>query len=80
MKKLYAIRTNGYYMLATYDETTNTVRFTITDFVSECINNLLSVEDDSSWELEEGITNFEEWLGVDCTNPEAPEILAEVEF
>lgn len=80
MKKLFYVKTSAYDMLVTYDEDTQTVRFTSAAFVYDYINNLEAVEDDSSWELVEDVEDFEKWLGIDYSDPTAPIILSEIDF
>lgn len=79
MKKIYYVKTNGYDMMATYNTESKEVRYTTASFVPEYINNLAAVEDDSSWEVEENVNDFEKWLGIG-NDPEAPEIITEIEF
>lgn len=79
MKKIYYVRTNGYDMIATYNTESKEVRYTTADFITEYINNLSSIEDDSSWEVAENVNDFEEWLGI-SNDPESPEIITELEF
>ena len=45
----------------------------------DILDFLQSVEDDSSWELEEDVEDLENWLGIDYNNPETPRILFEME-
>lgn len=83
MKKLYFVRTNGYDMLVSHDED-NDVRYLTENkyFPSDdddILSFLESIEDDTSWEYEEGVDNIEEWLGIDYNNPETPRILFDME-
>lgn len=73
MKKLYYVRTNGYDMLATYDEEEKIVRYENNIDVTPFLGNLEAVEDDSSWDIDEDVESFEEWLGIG-SDSEAPEI------
>jgi hypothetical protein len=84
MKKLMYVQTNGYDMLVSYDADEKIARI-LTDSnefdIRPFKNHLEMVEDDSSWEIYEDIdsSNFDEWLGIDYSNPDAPKILNEIE-
>lgn len=86
MKKLYYVRTNGYDMLVSQDDD-NDVRYLTENkyFPSNDSNDddilafLRSVEDDTSWELEENVEDLEEWLNIDGHLGDASVILAEIE-
>lgn len=83
MKKLYFVRTNGYDMLVSHDEDNDVRYLTENKYFPSDDNDILSflesVEDDTSWEYEEGVDNIEEWLGIDYNNPETPRILFDME-
>lgn len=81
LKKLYYVRTNGYDMLVSLDNDSD-VRFLCENKYfptndDDILDFLHSVEDDSSWELEEDVEDLEEWLGIDYNDPETPRILFE---
>ena len=83
MKKLYYVRTNGYDMLVSQDDD-NDVRYLTENkyFLSnddDILAFLRSVEDDTSWELEENVEDLEEWLNIDGHLGDASVILAEIE-
>lgn len=79
MKKLYYVSTNGYDMLATYDEDEKIVRYANEIDVRPFLGHLEDVEDDSSWEIAEDVEDFEEWLGIG-QGSESPEILESIDF
>lgn len=80
MKKLYYVRTNGYDMLVTYDEENQIVRYANEIDVTPLLGHLDQVEDDSSWEIAEGVEDLEAWLGIGRGDAEEPEILDSIDF
>lgn len=86
MKKLYYVRTNGYDMLVSQDNDNNIRYLTENKYFPSNDSNdndilafLRSVEDDTSWELEENVEDLEEWLNIDGHLGDASVILAEIE-
>lgn len=81
MKKLYKIETNASTLFASYDDDEKIVRILDNEETNgENAVPLATVEDDSSWDMYEGIEDFEEWLGIDYTDPDTPRIVEEIEF
>lgn len=80
MKKLYLIETNSSTMIATYDEEEKVVRLLDNEETNAPEFDLSQVEDDSSWELFIDVEDFEEWLGVNWNNEDAPKIIKGMEF
>lgn len=79
MKKLYYVRTNGYDMLVTYDSKNNIVRWLNEIDVTPFLEQLETIEDDSSWQYDDNIIDFEEWLGIG-KSCESPEIIDSIDF
>lgn len=78
MKRLMKVKTNASTMFVTYDTASKEVR--VLDSLETNGNFPLSdVEDDSSWDVYEGIEDVEEWLGV-YENTDATEIIEERTF
>lgn len=63
MKKIYYVETNGYDMLVTWDEEIGVVRYLNSIDVKPYLGKLETVDDDSSWEMDEGVYDIHEWLG-----------------
>lgn len=72
MKRLMKVETNADTMLVTYEPETKIARV-LND--AEDIN-ILTVEDDSSWEMFENVADVEEWLEIDYNNPDSPRVTA----
>ena len=83
MKKLYYVRTNGYDMLVSQDDDNDVRYLTENKYFPSNDDDILaflrSVEDDTSWELEENVKDLEEWLNIDGHLGDASVILAEIE-
>lgn len=79
MKKLMKIETNASTMFATYDADEKIARILDNAETNSGVR-LSDVEDDSSWEIFENVENFNEWLGVDYNNPDAPRITETINF
>ena len=78
MKKIMKVETNASTMFVTYDTDEKIVRILDNDETNSGAR-LSDVEDDSSWEIFENVDNFNEWLGVDYNNPDAPKVIEEIE-
>lgn len=72
------VETNASTMFVTYDTDEKIVRILDNDETNSGAR-LSDVEDDSSWEIFENVDNFNEWLGVDYNNPDAPKVIEEIE-
>lgn len=79
MKKLMKIETNASTMFATYDADEKIARILDNAETNSGVR-LSDAEDDSSWEIFENVENFNEWLGVDYNNPDAPRITETINF
>lgn len=80
MKKIYKVETKASTMFMTYDDEEQIVRFLDNEATNDRLIGIRDVEDDSSWEMFTGVEDFEKWLNVDGSNPDAPEIVDEAEF
>lgn len=78
MKKLMKVETNASTMFVTYDTDEKIVRI-LDNIDTNSGARLSDVEDDSSWEIFENVENFDEWLGIDYNNSDAPKIVEEME-
>lgn len=78
MKKLMKVETNASTMFVTYDTDEKIVRI-LDNIDTNSGARLSDVEDDSSWEIFENVENFDEWLGIDYNNPDAPKIVEDME-
>ena len=72
------VETNASTMFVTYDTDEKIVRI-LDNIDTNSGARLSDVEDDSSWEIFENVENFDEWLGIDYNNSDAPKIVEEME-
>ena len=85
-KRLMRVETNASFMFVTYDPEEKIARVLDTwetqghgTEESPFRTRLEDVEDDSSWNIYEGIEDIETWLNIDYSDPDGVHIIEEIE-
>ena len=73
------VRTNASTMFVTYDPKTKIARV-LDNAETNSGLSLVFVQDDSSWDMYENVSDVEKWLGCDSYEIDSPEIVDEIAF